>query len=847
MREGYRGDPTLARMLSGIGGVLLLSVLAGLSGVALQLAQPVLWPAWVDAALLGASALMAWPFVRGGRARWACALWALALLMAGAACTSGRARERLAQRLPAALEGQELLVQGRVRGLPQVGPEGQMFGFEVEQAWRLDAAAWARGRAEPGEALAVPPLIRLSWPEPGSGSDPMGAWRAAPHAGEAWRLPVRLRQPHGLANPGGFDAELWLFEQGIGAVGTVRGTLPGLARRLDDPRPWHLMEWLDHLRQRWRDHILLSSPSPQPAGLLAALAVGDQGAIGERDWDLYRRTGVAHLVSISGSHITLFAALAIALVGRLWRAAPAWCLRVPAPVAGRWGGLCLAALYALLAGWGVPAQRTVWMLGGAVLLRSLGAPWPGWALCAAAAAGTVAVDPWALLQPGFWLSFLAVLLLLGMEGDAASDEAEAGTRRALGSGLWAALKVQLLITLGLAPLSLVLFGQVSLVGLPANLLAVPWVTWVITPLALLGTLWSPLWLLAAWAIVPLQWWLDWLGGWPLAAWSTPAAGMGALVLAVSGGFLLTLPLPWRVRLLSALLCLPLLMAPVRRPAPGRFELLAADVGQGSAVLIRTAHHLLIHDAGPRYGSDNDAGRKVLVPLLQTLGERQIDELALSHRDTDHVGGAQALIDALPVARLRASLAPGHPLLAQVADTRLCEAGQQWTWDGVDFRVLHPFHPARADEASNTQSCVIQVRDAQGHRALLTGDVERAQEATLVQRWGDSLRSEVLVVPHHGSHTSSGEAFLAAVAPRVAVMQLGYRNRFGHPHPEIWDRYIQRGIAVVRTDYCGAWLWDGDGASCTRNVRRHYWQWMPEKLAPVAGAVVATPPKVGERE
>lgn len=836
-------------MLSGVGGVLLLGVLAWLSGVALQLAQPTLWPLGLDVVLLIAAALAAWPFLRGGRAWLSCLLWALALSMVAAASTSWRARDRLTQRLPAALEGQELLVQGRVRGLPQAAPDGQMLAFEVAQAWRLDATAWARGRAEPGEALAVPPMLRLSWPEPAAAADPMGGGRGVPRAGEAWRLPVRLRQPHGLANPGGFDAELWLFEQSIGAVGTVRGTLPGQAVRLDGPRPWHPLEWLDHLRQRWRDHILLSSPSPQASGLLAALAVGDQGAIDQRDWDLYRRTGVAHLVSISGSHITLFAALAIALVGRAWRCSPALCLRLPAPVAGRWGGLMLATLYALLAGWGVPAQRTVWMLVGAVLLRSLGAPWPGWALCAVAAAGTVAVDPWALLQPGFWLSFLAVLMLLGM-GDGAEAAAEMPRGRVLGGvwrGLRQGLKIQLVITLGLAPLSLVLFGQVSLVGLPANLLAVPWVTWVITPLALLGTLWAPLWQLAAWAIVPLQAWLQGLGGWPLAAWSVPAAGAGTVVLAVLGGFLVSLPLPWRVRALSALLWLPLLLVPTPRPTPGRFELLAADVGQGSAVLIRTAHHLLIHDAGPRYGSDNDAGRQVLLPLLQNLGERRVDELVLSHRDTDHVGGAGALIDAVPVARLRASLVAGHPLLTQVSDTRTCLAGQQWSWDGVEFRVLHPFHAARPDEAPNTQSCVIQVRDAQGHRVLLTGDVELAQEEALVQRWGGSLRSDVLVVPHHGSHTSSGEAFLSAVRPRVAVMQLGYRNRFGHPHPEIWDRYIRNGIDVVRTDHCGAWMWNGDGASCTRNVRRRYWQWTPEKPAPVAGAVVATPLEVGERE
>lgn len=839
-------------MLSGVGGVWALSVLAWVSGVALQLAQAVVWSTGVDAAL-GAGAIglavLAWRW--RGRRRGA-GVWALALLMVGAGSTDWRAAERLSHRLPAALEGQDLLLEGRVRGLPQLSPQGQVFLLDTERAWALDAAAQARGLARPGQPLAFRARVRLVWstPQTPGESDPQGQVRTLPRAGEAWRLPVRLRRPHGLANPGGLDAELWLFEQDIGATGSVRATLPGQAQRLGAPRPWHPLEWLDHVRQAWRDRILLAGPDARTAGLLAALAVGDQAAIPDPDWSVYRRTGIAHLVSISGSHITMFAMLAMALVARVWRLRPGWALVVPAPQAGRWGGLLLATLYALLSGWGVPAQRTVWMLGTMVLLRSAGPPWPGWAVAAVAAAGTVAWDPWALLQPGFWLSFLAVaLLMMHDESPGPAGSAQEGVSVHGGwRSLMAACRTQWAVTLGLSPLTLLLFGQLSLVGLPANLLAVPWVTWVITPLALLGGLWPPLWVLAGWALLPLHGALVWLSSLSWASVSLPFAGPWAAGLALLGGGLAVARLPMAIRLLAVPMVLPLLTFTPPRPLPGQFELLAADVGQGSAVLIRTAGHLLIHDAGPRYGGEADAGQRVLAPLLQTLGERQVDELVLSHRDTDHVGGAESLLQAVPVRRLRASLVPGHPLLGQVPDTVRCQAGQRWTWDGVDFLVLHPFTPARDGEASNAQSCVLRVRDAAGRQALLTGDIELAQEMALVRRWGaDALRSTVLMAPHHGSHTSSGAEFLAAVAPHAAVMQQGYHNRFGHPHAEVLARYRQFGIKVVRTDNCGAWTWNDGGAVCTRDVHPRYWQWRDRKQPPAAGAVVASSPDVGERE
>ena len=320
----------------------------------------------------------------------------------------------------------------------------------------------------------------------------------------------------------------------------------------------------------------------------------------------------------------------------------------------------------------------------------------------------------------------------------------------------------------------------------------------------------------------------------------------------------SLPLPWRVRWLAVPLVLPLLWPAVQRPDHGVFELLAADIGQGTAVLVRTHGHLLVYDSGPQYTVDSDAGQRVLLPLLRARGEPRIDMLLLSHRDTDHVGGATSLLAGHPVAALRSSLEPGHALLLQAAQLGLphtgCAAGQRWDWDGVRFELLHPLAAdlpgADRDAASpaasikpNALSCVLRVLDAQGRSALLTGDIETAQEAALLQRLGGdpanpanpTLASTVLLVPHHGSRTSSSAAFLDAVQPRTAVVQAGYRSRYGHPAPDVLLRFTERGITVVRSDQCGAWQWQDGASRCTRQVRRRYWHW----TVPVGGAIVAT--------
>ncbi|MBX3607092.1 MAG: DNA internalization-related competence protein ComEC/Rec2 [Piscinibacter sp.] len=780
-------------------------MLAWPAGVALQLQQRELWPAAAALALLGAGVLLLAIGLRWRRGGGVAVCLGIALIAFGS--TSGRASLRLAELLPAELEGQDLVLTGVVASLPQTGPNGLRFRFAVEQA---EAA---------GRPVALPAVVSLGWYTGFHEDATLSAPQAALRAGQRWRFGVRLRQPHGQLNPHGYDLELALFEQGVRAVGAVR----------DRPVPERLADGVaapvERARQRVRDAIRAHVADPRAAGVLAALAVGDQGAIPRDDWALFRATGLGHLMSISGLHVTMFAWLAGALIGAAWRRSSRALLRLPAVQAARWGGLAAALAYAVFAGWGVPAQRTVWMLAAAVLLRAAGLRWP-WPLVLLAAALTVSVvDPWALLQPGFWLSFSAVALLMASEPARLPAEGP-GTESRLArvrQVLLGAGRTQLVATLGLAPLTLLFFQQLSLVGFVANLVAIPLITLLVTPLALLGMLAAPAWSLAALLLRPLTAWLEWLAAWPLAVWTVPAAPLWARAAGLLAGALLVMPLPWRLRALALPLALPLLLPAVDRPAPGRFELVAADVGQGTAVLVRTHAHLLVYDAGPQYSREDDAGERVLAPLLRARGERRIDLLMLSHRDTDHVGGAAVLLATWPVGELLSSLEDGHPLRARAARDRPCEAGQAWTWDGVRFEVLHPRAADLAQVARpNARSCVLRV-DAPGQASvLLTGDIEREQELALLERQAPSLRSDVLLVPHHGSRSSSSAEFLAVVQPRVAVVQAGYLNRFGHPAADVLARYRGAGIGIVTSAACGAWTLRATGEECERDVARRYW-------------------------
>lgn len=739
-------------------------------------------------------------------------LWGLvAGVLLGWGATGWRATDFVATALNPALEGQDLRVVGVVQGLPHSSEVGLRFTLQVEQAQRN------------GQAVDLPARLAVGWyaNDSRAATSPGEGGPAAVRAGERWALTLRIKAPHGSMNPHGLDYELWLWEQGIQATAYVRTSAK-------DAAPERLAqtgrEPVALARQAVRDRILARVPDRRIAGLLAALVVGDQAALERNDWDVFRATGVSHLVSISGLHITLFAWGAAALIGWLWRRSGRLSTACPAATAAAWGGLLAACAYAVFAGWGLPAQRTCWMLATVTLLRASGLRWPWPQVWLLACAVVVAVDPWALLQPGFWLSFFAVGILFASNSGAVRADTMPATghfyirtwqiaRRHLGEQ-WG-------MALALAPLTLMVFGQVSVVGLVANLVAIPWVTLVLAPLALVGAVLPPVWDVAAWAAQGLWLWLGWLAQWPGAALSLPRAPMVWGLASMLGALMLVLPWPRSVRCLGLPLLLPVLWWQPEAPAPGAFTLLAPDVGQGNAVLVRTAHHALLFDAGPRYSLESDAGNRVLVPLLRAL-DVKLDTLVLSHRDTDHVGGAPAVLALYPQATLLSSLEPQHPLQSLRASQR-CEAGQAWEWDGVRFEVLHPRAPDYAQPAKpNAMSCVLRIAGARGS-ALLAGDIEAAQEARLLSEKG--LQSDWLLVPHHGSKTSSTVAFIAAVAPRLAVVQAGYRNRFGHPAEPVLERYAQAQVPVLDSPHCGALAWSSaepERRLCDRDLQRRYW-------------------------
>ena len=831
-----------------------------IAGVALQLHQSHLWTDWLYGLIVlpGMLALGYRTFNPGklSSTSGAPALVVAALLAVafGFGLTGLRATQFQTTALNPAFEGRDITVTGTVVAMPQRSEDATRFRLRVDSA-QLN-----------GEPARLPQLLLLGWyagfgareakAALTGGDDPaefaLELQRQPQNlrAGERWQMTVRLKAPHGNSNPHGFDYELWLWEQGIQATGYVR------AGPRDTPPARLSSSWqypVERARQTAREAIFARVDNRQLAGVIAALVVGDQNAIERADWDVFRATGVAHLMSISGLHITMFAWLAALLFSRLWRLSacftPRLCLAWPASSAGAIAGLVLATAYALFSGWGVPAQRTIWMLATVVLLRLGGRRWPWPQVWLLAMAVVVLLDPWALMQAGFWLSFVAVGVLFA----AGSSPAE-HTQRAMNSGayyasftgaigqflpqwmhrllagLGALVREQWVVTLALTPLSLLLFNQVSVVGLLANAIAIPWVTLLVTPLAMLGLIWAPLWTVAAWAIGWLAVFLQWLANWPFASVSVAASPLWAAVGGVLGGVLIALRLPWHWRLLGVPLLLPVLFWQPPSVARGEFELLAADIGQGNAVLVRTASHSLLYDTGPRFSRESDAGHRVLVPLLRALGTR-LDLLMLSHRDSDHTGGAPAVLGMQPQATLMSSIEDGHELQA-LRPSRRCMSGQRWVWDGVTFEVLHPdAGDYDVPNKSNAMSCVLRISSATSasnvtRTALLVGDIEAPQELRLTTvASAVQLQADFLLVPHHGSKTSSSAVFLDAVKPRVALAQSGYRNRFGHPVPSVVARYDERGIVLTRSSECGAATWrsmEPDRMRCQRQDGLRYW-------------------------
>ena len=713
-------------------------LLALAAGLLLLRFLPVLPPTWL-LWLLPVLGLMLLPYRS----------YPLAFLCFGFSWACLSAQSALDDRLVPALDGRTLWLEGRVVGLPEQADGVQRF--QLEQA---------SSRRQP-----LPARLRLGWYD----GPPV-------HAGERWRLAVKLKRPRGLVNPHGFDYEAWLLAQRIGATGTVK------AGELLQPAAG-AAGWRDALRQR-----LLQAPALGRGGTLAALVLGDDSGLSAADWQVLQDTGTVHLLVISGQHIVLLAGLLYALVAGLarlglWPQRVAW---LPAA--------CLLAFtgalgYGLLAGFEVPVRRACAML--AVVLawrlryRHLGV----WLPLLLALDAVLLFEPLASLQAGFWLSFAAVaLLVLVFSG------------RLGGWGAWRSWwRAQWTLSLGLLPLLLALGLPVSLSAPLANLLAVPLVSVLIVPLALLGTLLLPvplladglLWL-AGGLLVLLFDGLAWLAAvWP--AWVFPTAPLWAWCCGLAGVLVLLLPAGVPLRVLGLALLLPLLWPPQASPAVGRAQVWVLDVGQGSAVLVRTAQHALLYDAGPRNG-DFDQGARTVLPALRHLGLTRLEQMLISHADMDHSGGAPAVFAGLPVGVVRSGEPEALPLPLQA---QACPADARWTWDAVEFRVW------RWQQAppGNPSSCVLQV-SAGGERLLLTGDIDQAAERALLAS-GWPLRSDWLLAPHHGSRSSSSAAFLEAVGAHSVLISRGSHNPYGHPHPLILQRYRQMNLAIYDTVVHGA--------------------------------------------
>jgi len=761
---------------------MFMNTLALVAGICLLHTRPELPSGHCYLLLLLVVPLLRWPVMRPP-----------ALLVIGFFWAAWRAELALIPRLDRAIEAQTVLVEGTLLEMPVRSASGilrqQMAVDRIN-----DGSGWQDFQGK----------VRLGW------YDTM----TQPGSGERWQLAVRLKRPHGFANPGGFDYERWLFQQRIRATGYVREDARN--RRLSDSRP----AFISAVRNRLQ-LVMEQLQADEPAmAMIRALTIGDRGAITAADWKILRDTGTSHLMAISGLHISLAAGLLFWLVRRLWAHAGRFAEAVPARKVAALTAVAGALVYAMLAGFGIPARRavvmvTVVMLAAVFNRRSSLAG----ALCLAAVV-TLLIDPLSVLSAGWWLSFWAVVLIAYLT---------AGRNGLRGfGGRW--IYMHVLLALGMIPILLVFFQSASLVAPLANVVAVPWVGMLVVPLALLGSVATFLHaatgevLLAGAAslLEPVRLWLAWLAEAPFSTWQQHQPIAWTLLPGVSGLLLLLAPRGIPGRWLGLLLLLPVFCVKPSRPGPGEVRMTLLDVGQGLATVVQTQHHVLVYDAGPGFSEAFDTGAAVVIPFLRSQGIRSIDTLVVSHGDNDHIGGVASLLSVYATGRIKSSVPGKIPRAA----AEHCLRGQHWEWDGVDFRMLHP--DTASERPGNNTSCVLKISARGGQGILLTGDIEQEAETLLLREQGEVLRSDVLVAPHHGSNTSSSSEFLAQVDPALALFPAGYLNRYRFPKQAVVERYDRRGVDCYQTGLAGAITVNLGGASrepeisLFREQQRRFW-------------------------
>lgn len=749
---------------------MILSASAFLAGVLLvqQLAELPDSP-WLAALGIGAG-LMAWRRYRLGLFFIVGVAWSIVFAMA-----------RLADRLPEHLAGVDMEISGVIADLPEQDDRRTRFDFTVQES-----------------ARPLPSKLRLSWYYPDSDIK----------AGQHWRFTVRLKPPHGSLNPGGFDYERWLFTEGIGATGYVR-TFPKpvlLGRSRLSIAVW---------RQTISDRLSSLSTGSKHFALLKALTIGDGSSITQRQWEVFRKTGTTHLIVISGSHIGLVAGLVYFLVLRAWAWTGylAWSPQKVAALAAVLAGI----FYAGLAGFSVPTQRAVVML--AVLMCAIirQRNVQSFNTLAVAMLAVLALDPLAVLSPGFWLSFLAVAVIIyAVDG-----------RLGKSGRVAEAVRINWVTSLGLSPLLLFFFQQISICAPLANFIAVPVISLLVVPLALFSVLLMFIWPSAAdllfflldRVLQILYGLLERMALLPFATLNHPQPSYWALGFAVPGILLLLAPKGMPARWAGMVMLLPLIFTESRKPETGDIRLTLLDVGQGLSVVVQTSEHWLVYDTGAKFSAESDSGQSVLLPFLRLHAVTRVDRLIVSHGDNDHIGGAASLLNEMPVDSVLTSV---PELLRNYAPVK-CAAGQSWVWDGVRFAVLSPGPASPASD--NDNSCVLKIDAAHGS-VLLTGDIEAGAESWLSETYRQRLKSDVLIAPHHGSRTSSTLPLLQAAQPDKVLISAGYRNQFGHPHKEVLTRYRHVHADALNTADNGAMTIDTNNNAITlsrqRDIEARYW-------------------------
>ncbi|MCG8434086.1 MAG: DNA internalization-related competence protein ComEC/Rec2 [Gammaproteobacteria bacterium] len=676
------------------------------------------------------------------------------------------------------MTNRDVSVVGRIADIPTV--RGRLARIIVDDLRFAESLAGA------------PQKILLSWYSPSN----------LPKAGEYWRFTVRLRRPRGFANPGTFDYEAWLFQQRIGATGYIRSA----------PPPARLAETglsLAGIRGILAERIRHAAGGSGAEDLLMALVIGFRGELAPSRWRVLENTGTQHLLAISGLHIGMVAALSFWIVSFCWRKFPSLIANIPVRVAAAVGALPPAVIYAGLAGLTLPTQRALLMLViacGAIILR---VPVAAGDLLGLVLIVILLFDPIAVLSPGFWLSFAAVAILIYQASDLSVNLRKLRL-----------VTAQVILFAGLLPLTLFFFQRLPMMAPLVNLAVIPLFSFLIVPAALLGTALISIEmsggdfiLYFAGRMLAFVWQGMSAAADTIPVWYFPSPGWAQLAFSVVGIFLLLLPQGSPGRKIALLFFLPALVA--RQPVPdeGAFRFWLLDVGQGLAAVIQTRNHVLLYDTGPSFSSGSDTGKLVVVPMLRSKGLSP-DRIIISHNDNDHAGGLQSVREVFP----KAMLYTPRDIVQGGEKITPCRSGEQWVWDGVSFEILHPGNIA--SYSRNNSSCVLRVR-TRGGSLLLTGDIEAEVERRLVRTMRDKLASRILVVPHHGSGTSSTGAFIQAVRPEFALVSAGFQNRWGFPKAEVTERYRRHGVHVLNTAASGALEYQVDqaGVRLIREERR----------------------------